>query len=159
MPNLTERSKLLKNIYPIYPIYPNTLQTAKQLDLRFVLLQKFNKVHLSMIYMTKPLMAGYISVNGQWLGHYRKQACNKFLQNGEHYLGSSKENTYPDLFKIVSNQSSTSYICRKFKNSYNSRMMKEEKMPSMKCLLSNKRIQKYDHSAFLILAWKKLKVS
>lgn len=66
--------------------------------------------------MTKPLMAGYTLVNGQWLSHYRKQACNKFLQNREHYLGSIKENTHPNLFKRLSNQGSTSHKCRKFKN-------------------------------------------
>lgn len=44
-------------------------------------------------------MAGYTSVNGQGTGHYRKQACNKFLQNRERYLGSIKENTYLTLFK------------------------------------------------------------
>lgn len=36
-------------------------------------------------------------------------------------------------------------------------MMKEEKMPNMKCLVSNKRIQKCDHGVSLILAWKKAK--
>lgn len=51
-------------------------------------------------------MAGYTSINGQWLGNYRKQACNKFLKNREHSLVSIKENTYPNLF----NQNNTSYI-------------------------------------------------
>lgn len=31
----------------------------------WIMLQDFNKVHSIMLYMTKPLMAGYTSVSGQ----------------------------------------------------------------------------------------------
>lgn len=44
---------------------PKHSTNSKMTGLRFVLLQDFNKAHLITTYMTKPLMAGYTSVNGQ----------------------------------------------------------------------------------------------
>lgn len=88
MPNFTERSKLLKRIGADIP---KRSTNTKINGLRLVLLQNFNQVHSIILYMTKPLMAGYTSANGQWLAHYSKQAYNKFLPNRKHYLGSIKE--------------------------------------------------------------------
>lgn len=130
MPNSTERSKLLKRIGADIPKHSaNTRIKAS----RFVLPQDFNTGHSIMLYTTKPLIAGYTSANGQRLVHYRKQACNKCLQNRKHYSESIKENTHSNLFKMMFNQSSISYICRKSKNRQNPRVMKEEKMPNTKC--------------------------
>lgn len=58
----TERSKLLERIGADIPKLPTD---AKITELRFVLLQDFNKAQSIMLYSTKPLMAGYTSVNGQ----------------------------------------------------------------------------------------------